>query len=184
MSAFEDFIKIELPLRQVLIKDAGDPTVVGVPAVRGTYYLDTSNNYTRYEKTGGGNTDWTPVGGSDGGIKHETNLSTDANNLSATVVACFDTTQIKTVKYVIHIENNNSFCAYELLVSYHNTIAQGEGVKHVAYAAVGQSDLASIETEKVGDVVYVKLVPTEVDLIVYCTGIVVSPGSSVGIDCN
>ena len=52
MSAFEDFIKIELPLRQVLLKDAGDPRISGVPAVRGTYYLDTTNNYRRYEKIG------------------------------------------------------------------------------------------------------------------------------------
>lgn len=191
MSAFEDFIKIELPLRQVLIKDAGDPTVSGVPAVRGTYYLDTSNNYTRYEKTGGGNTDWSLVGGAqesdlaqlttsvnavssrldDVNRQSLTQLSTDAANLTATTVACFDITNTKSTKYVMHVENNNTFCTFELLVTYHDTVKQGTGINHVAYAAIGQSDLTSIETTIQGNIVSVKLKPSETDLVVYTTGI-------------
>ena len=204
MSAFEDFIKIELPLRQVLLKDAGDPTISGVPAVRGTYYLDTSNNYKRYEKTGGANTDWTPVGGnqedaladlttavdmlssavSNTTVKSETQLSTDNNNLSATQIACFDVSEFKSVKYVIHAENNNTFCTFELLVAYHNTTTQGSGIQHVAYAALGQSDLTSIETELDGDIVRIKLTPTETDVVVYCTSIAVSEVTYNDTDCN
>lgn len=203
MSAFEDFIKIELPLRQVLITDSFNPALSGTPALRGTYFLDTSDNYRRYEKTGGGNTDWTPIGGSTEDevaslrsdvdalsgqfsgsvVKKQTALSTDSSNLSSTAIACFNTTQVKTVKYVVHVENSNSFCAFELLVTYHNTNTQGEGIKHVAYAAVGQTDLTSIETTQNGTIVSVNLIPTEPGLVVYCTGVVVASGTNHDLDC-
>jgi hypothetical protein len=204
MSAFEDFIKIELPLRQVLLKNAGDPSVSGVPAVRGTYYLDTSNNYKRYEKTGGANTDWSPVGGNQESelatltatvsalsaavsntiVKTKTQLSTDASNLTATQIACFNITTTKSVKYMIHSENSNSFCAFELLVAYHDTTTHGAGVQHVAYAALGQSDLTSIETEQIGDVVSIKLKPTQTDITVYCTSVAVTESTYNDTHCN
>lgn len=203
MSAFEDFIKIELPLRQVLIKDAGDPSVNGQPAVRGTYYLDTTDNYLRYEKTGPANTDWTPIGRTQEGlidtlssqitalsarvessiIKRKTYLSTDANNLSATQIACFNSTVVKAVKYNIHVENNDSYCTFELLVTYHDTTTHGQGIKHVAYAALGQDDLINIQTSNIGDVVSVSLTPTLTDLVVYCTGIVISDVTYDKSDC-
>lgn len=201
MSAFEDFIKIELPLRQVLVTDSFNPSVSGVPALRGTYFLDSSDNYTRYEKTGSANTAWTPVGGAQESDltslrsdvatlsaradttsrQTKTLLSTDSGSLTATMIDCFDILQTKAVKYTIHVENSTSFCTFEMLVSYHNTSNHGTGVKHVAYAAVGQNDLTSIETVHSGSKVHVKLTPTQANLIVYCTAtpVLVSPYSNV-----
>lgn len=68
MSEFEDFIRAELPLRQILYIDAFDPSSTGKFATIGSYFLDSSDNYKRWEKTGENNTDWTEVGtGSTGG---------------------------------------------------------------------------------------------------------------------
>ena len=61
-TAFESFVQAELPNRQVLFSGAGNPATVGVAGTIGTYYLDTSDNYKRYEKTGSGNNDWVAVG--------------------------------------------------------------------------------------------------------------------------
>ena len=63
MSEFEDFIRAELPLRQILYIDAYNPSSNnGKFATIGSYFLDSSDSYKRWEKTGESNTDWTEVG--------------------------------------------------------------------------------------------------------------------------
>lgn len=67
-SNFEEFIRQEMPLRQVLLYQPGDPRVApGYNAVIGAYYLDTTDNYTRYVKLSAGDMDWAPVGNGDVG---------------------------------------------------------------------------------------------------------------------
>ena len=57
-----------MPLRQVLLYQPGDPRVApGYTAVIGAYYLDTTDNYTRYVKLSAGDMDWAPVGTGDVG---------------------------------------------------------------------------------------------------------------------
>jgi hypothetical protein len=107
MSGFEDFIRVELPLRQVTIKDAGDPRASeGVVATIGTYYLDTNDNFKRYVKTGSGLTDWKPVPTADdiGSI-----ASGSIDNLtSSKVVDTYDVNERKSAKYLIEIEDTST----------------------------------------------------------------------------
>ena len=60
--SFEQFVRDELPLRQITIKGSGNPSIgSGVAATIGTYYLDTADNFKRYVRFGGGMTDWEVV---------------------------------------------------------------------------------------------------------------------------
>lgn len=61
--SFEDFVRTEMPMRQVTLSDAGPPNQgAGAIATIGSYYLDTSDNYKRYVKTGSANTAWEVAG--------------------------------------------------------------------------------------------------------------------------
>lgn len=70
-SQFENFVRTELPLRQVLLQGAGNPATAnngaGTIAPIGAYLLDTNDNYKRYVKYGLGSTDWEPVENTGGG---------------------------------------------------------------------------------------------------------------------
>lgn len=128
MSQFEDFIRDELPLRQVVIKAAGDPTTgSGVLAAIGTYYLDTDDNFKRYEKFGSGNTDWreVPTGTSTGGV--QTDAVTFDNDAKITsvkidpfsgtqVIDTFDLSDYKSSKYIIRASNDTTIHCTELLL--------------------------------------------------------------------
>ena len=87
MGVFEDFIQDELPLRQVVVKAAGNPTTGdGYIAAIGTYYLDTDDSFKRYEKVGSGNTDWraTPTTSSSGAVETEILLLADESTVYIT----------------------------------------------------------------------------------------------------
>ena len=128
MSQFEDFIRDELPLRQVVVKSAGDPTAGdGVIAAIGTYYLDTDDNFKRYEKFGSGNTDWreVPTGTSSGGVQTDAvTFSNDAKITSAKidsfngtqVIDTFSLSNYKSSKYIIRVSNNDTIHCTELLL--------------------------------------------------------------------
>lgn len=128
MGAFEDFIQDELPLRQVVVKSAGDPTTgAGYIAAIGTYYLDTDNNFKRYEKSGSGNTDWreVPTGTTTGGVQTDavtfgndakiTSVKIDSLS-SAQVIDTFDINDYRSSKYIIRASNSDTIHCTELLL--------------------------------------------------------------------
>ena len=136
MSVFENFIQDELPLRQVVIKSSGDPsTGSGVIAAIGTYYLDTNNNFKRYEKFGSGNTDWreTPTSaGSGGGLSTQSITFSDNSQISTIQVAglsgtqtidTFDTSSHNSCKYVINGMTGTAIFCTEVLVTANSTDA-------------------------------------------------------------
>lgn len=133
-SNFEEFIRQEMPLRQVLLYQPGDPRVApGYTAVIGAYYLDTTDNYTRYVKLSAGDMDWAPVGNGDVGTMTISALSAaidsnrfDIQSLSGVLSAhvyetntTFDTLSTQLTSYIqsndtsLHtlsstVENNNT----------------------------------------------------------------------------
>jgi len=128
MGAFEDFIQDELPLRQVVVKSSGDPTTgSGYIAAIGTYYLDTDNNFKRYEKIGSGNTDWreVPTTSSSGGVQtdevifaNDSKITTlKIDSLSGTqVLDSFDVNDFKSAKYIIRASNPSTIHCSEILL--------------------------------------------------------------------
>ena len=128
MGAFEDFIQDELPLRQVVVKDAGDPTTgAGYIAAIGTYYLDTDNNFKRYEKIGSSNTDWreVPTTTSTGGVQtdevifaNDSKITTlKIDNMSGTqVLDSFNVNDFKSSKYIIRASNPSTIHCSEILL--------------------------------------------------------------------
>ena len=62
MSSFESFVQAELPNRQVLLVDSGNPGAgAGNYAPIGAYWLDQNDSYKRYVKYGENDTDWEVV---------------------------------------------------------------------------------------------------------------------------
>ena len=62
MSSFETFVQAELPNRQVLLVDSGNPGAgAGNYAPIGAYWLDQNDSYKRYVKYGENDTDWEVV---------------------------------------------------------------------------------------------------------------------------
>lgn len=135
MSTFENFIQDELPLRQVVIKASGDPTTgSGVIAAIGTYYLDTNDNFKRYEKFGSGNTEWreVPTAASSGGLSTQSITFADNSEISTIqvtglsgtqIVDAFDTTSHNSCKYIINATTGSSIFCSEVLVTANTTDA-------------------------------------------------------------
>ena len=128
MGAFEDFIQDELPLRQVVVKSTGDPrTGDGYIAAIGTYYLDTDDNFKRYEKIDSGNTDWreVPTTSSSGGVQtdsiifaNESKITTlKIDNLTGTqVIDSFNVNDYASAKYIIRASNPSTIHCSEILL--------------------------------------------------------------------
>ena len=154
MGAFEDFIQDELPLRQVVVKAAGDPTTGdGYIAAIGTYYLDTDNGFKRYEKFGSGNNDWraTPTTSSSGAV--ETDSVQFANDSEITTIKLenftstqeidsFDTSNFKSAKYIIRASSATEIHCSEVLL-----LAGDDAVFLTQYGLLGDSSLISLSAD-------------------------------------
>tara|TARA_B100001123_G_C15115797_1_gene949309 strand:+ start:375 stop:920 length:546 start_codon:yes stop_codon:yes gene_type:complete len=128
MGAFEDFIQDELPLRQVVVKSTGDPrSGDGYIAAIGTYYLDTDDDFKRYEKIGSGNTDWreVPTTSSSGGVQtdevifaNDSKITTlKIDNMTGTqVLDSFNVNDFKSSKYIIRASNADTIHCSEILL--------------------------------------------------------------------
>lgn len=154
MGAFEDFIQDELPLRQVVVKAAGNPTTgSGYIAAIGTYYLDTDDSFKRYEKIGSGNTDWraTPTTSSSGAVETDsvqfandseiTTLKIDA--LSGTgELDSFNINDFKSAKYIIRASGASDIHCSEILL-----LADSNNVYITQYGVLGDTDLISFSAD-------------------------------------
>jgi hypothetical protein len=174
MSQFEDFIRDELPLRQVVIKAAGDPTTgSGVIAAIGTYYLNTDDGFRRYEKYGSGNTDWREVVTSSGdGVQTDAVIFSDNSKITTIQVASlsgaqtfdtFDTTNHVSSKYIINgVTSTDVFCT-EALVT-----ARGSDIHMTQYGTLGNTSMVSLNATLSGSQVNIIATTTEsVDLSIY-----------------
>lgn len=151
MSGFEDFIRDELPLRQVVIKSSGDPTTGdGVIAAIGTFYLDTNNNFKRYEKIGSGNTDWraVPTTSSTGAVSTDTVQFADDSEITSITatgvtgsqaVDTFSTTAFKSAKYVLQAISSDSITCSEVLL-----LVVGENIQISHYGVLGDNTLIDV----------------------------------------
>lgn len=155
MSGFEDFIRDELPLRQVVIKQSGDPTTgSGVIAAIGTYYLDTNDNFKRYEKYGSGNTDWREVvtASSGGGVTTDAITfdqgdhkitTTTVDGLSGTqVIDSFSTNDYTAVKYIVHAADTTDATCSELLL-----LSTSNGLEMTQYGVLGDATLITLDAD-------------------------------------
>ena len=154
MGAFEDFIQDELPLRQVVVKAAGDPTTGdGYIAAIGTYYLDTDNNFKRYEKIGSGNNDWraVPTASSSGGVETDSILFTDDSEITTITVAGLNNTQVvdsfnisdfRSAKYIINAVGANTVHCSEMLL-----LAKDDEVLITQYGVLGDSDAINFSAD-------------------------------------
>ena len=154
MGAFEDFIQDELPLRQVVVKAAGDPTTGdGYIAAIGTYYLDTDNSFKRYEKIGSGNTDWraSPTTSSSGDV--ETDAVVFANDSQITTlkidsltnteeIDSFDVADFRSAKYIIRASNDDVLHCSEILL-----VADDSDVHITQYGVLGNTDAITFEAD-------------------------------------
>ena len=154
MGAFEDFIQDELPLRQVVVKAAGDPTTGdGYIAAIGTYYLDTDDSFKRYEKIGSGNNDWraTPTTSSSGAVETDsvqfandseiTTIKLD-NFTNTTEIDSFDTANFKSAKYIIRASSSTDIHCSEVLL-----LAGDDTVFLTQYGVLGDSSLLSLSAD-------------------------------------
>lgn len=154
MGAFEDFIQDELPLRQVVVKAAGDPTTgSGYIAAIGTYYLDTDDNFKRYEKVGSGNNDWraVPTTSSSGAV--ETDSVQFANDSQITTlklenftgtqeIDSFNINDFKSAKYIIRASSTTDIHCSEVLL-----LADDDTVFMTQYGLLGNSNLISLSAD-------------------------------------
>jgi hypothetical protein len=150
MSQFEDFIRDELPLRQVVVKASGDPTTGdGVIAAIGTYYLDTNDNFKRYEKFGSGNTDWREAVASSGdGVQTDAIIFADNSKITTIQVTSlsgsqtfdtFNTSNHTSSKYIINgVTSTDVFCT-EALVT-----ARGDDMYMSQYGTLGKTDMVTL----------------------------------------
>lgn len=175
--SFEDFIRDELPLRQVVIKAAGDPTTGdGVIAAIGTYYLDTDDSFKRYEKYGSGNTDWREVvtSSGSGGVtaesvtfdeeKYKITTAT-VDSLSGTqIVDSFNTNNYTVAKYIVKASDSTSITCSELLL-----VCTASGVEMTQYGVLGNTSLVSFDADVVSSVASISATTdqTSVDLSIY-----------------
>ena len=160
MGAFEDFIQDELPLRQVVVKSAGDPTTGdGYIAALGTYYLDTDDNFKRYEKVGSGNTDWraVPTTSSSGGVETEAVVFTTDSKISTIkiddmastqLIDSFDISDFTSAKYIIRASNSSMLHCSEILLA-----ADASQVYLTQYGSLGDSTGITFDANIVSDVV-------------------------------
>lgn len=154
MGAFEDFIQDELPLRQVVVKAAGDPTTGdGYIAAIGTYYLDTDNNFKRYEKIGSGNTDWraVPTASSSGGVETDSILFSDDSEITTIKINALTNTQeidsfnvsdFKSAKYIINASGTNINHCSEMLL-----LANDDEVLITQYGVLGDTGAISFTAD-------------------------------------
>lgn len=175
MTAFEDFIRDELPLRQVVIKAAGDPTTgQGVVAAIGTYYLDTDNNFKRYEKYGSAHTDWREAVTSGSGTGVQTGAITfddqskittiQVTGLSGTgTLDTFSSTDFMSCKYIINsTDTQSSSCTEVLLLHDHGQLHMTQ------YASLGDTNLVTLDASlSGGEVSLIATSDTNVSLSVY-----------------
>lgn len=106
MATFQEFVQSELPLRQVVIFGSFNPTISGQNAAIGSYFLDNSTGtgpYPRYEKIGGGSTDWRLVAANDPAFETILNSYSGVWNNNVTV-----TNTISTVVYETLYSNYQS----------------------------------------------------------------------------
>jgi len=151
MGAFEDFIQDELPLRQVVVKSSGDPTSGdGYIAAIGTYYLDTSNSFKRYEKVGSGNVDWraVPTSSDTGGVETESinflgtskiTTSALASQTGDVVLDQFSSDDFKSAKYIVSATGGTTPFSAEVLL-----LVDGDQVYMTQYGVLGDSDVLTI----------------------------------------
>jgi hypothetical protein len=174
MSQFEDFIRDELPLRQVVIKAAGAPTSGnGVIAAIGTYYLDTDDGFRRYEKYGSGNTDWREAVTSSGeGVQTDSIIFSDNSKITTIQVTSlsgtqtldtFDTSNHVSSKYIINgVTSTDVFCTEALIT------ARGNDIYMTQYGTLGKTDMVSLNATLSSSQVSVVATTTEsVDLSIY-----------------
>lgn len=149
MSQFEDFIRDELPLRQVVIKAAGNPTQGdGVIAALGTYYLDTDDGFKRYEKFGSGNTDWraVPTTSSSGAVETDAiQFSDDSEVTTIKIESLSGTSELDTftvadhtsAKYIVNASGSGvSHCSEMLLL-----VDTSNNVHITQYGVLGDIDI-------------------------------------------
>ena len=175
MTAFEDFIRDELPLRQVVIKAAGNPTTGdGVIAAIGTYYLDTDDGFKRYEKYGSAHTDWREVvtSGGEAGIETETITFADQSKITTIQVTglsgtdtidTFSSTDYTTCKYIINSTDTQTSSCTEVL------LLHDYGQLHMTqFATLGDTELVEFNaTLSAGDVSLVATSNSSVSLSIY-----------------
>lgn len=172
MSVFEDFIRDELPLRQVVIKAGGDPTTgSGVLAAIGTYYLDSDNNFTRYEKYGSGNTDWreVPTGSSTGtGLQTDSitfnsgsSISTvEVTGLSGTlVIDNYNTSNHQSCKYIINAKTSTAVYCTELLV-----LTDDTDVYMTQYGLLGDTSMLTLNASVNSSTLSLSATTTQTDV--------------------
>jgi len=175
MGAFEDFIQDELPLRQVVVKASGNPsTEPGYIAAIGTYYLNTDNNFKRYEKTGSGNTDWsaTPTSNSTGGVETDSIVFSGTTEITSLKIPSVSGTQIldtfnvddfRSAKYTINAVGGDTFHCSELLI-----LATDNEVVLTQYGVLGDSSAIRIEASVVNNIVSLSGITTiELDVSLY-----------------
>lgn len=160
MSGFEDFIRDELPLRQVVIKSSGDPTTGdGVVAAIGTFYLDTNDNFKRYEKIGSGNTQWraVPTTSATGAVSTDTVQFADESEITTVSAAglsgeqtidTFSANSFKAAKYVLQATGSDSITCSEVLL-----LVTGQDVQLSHYGILGDSTLIDVTATIENDLV-------------------------------
>lgn len=173
MGAFEDFIQDELPLRQVVVKEAGNPTTgSGYLAAIGTYYLDTDNNFKRYEKTGSGDTDWreVPTTSSSGGVETEAVIFSTDSKITTTkiddmngtqLIDSFDINDYSSAKYIIRASTATMIHCSEILLT-----ADSSQAYLTQYGALGDASGVTFDANITSDVVGLSATTslTDVDL--------------------
>jgi hypothetical protein len=154
MGAFEDFIQDELPLRQVVVKAAGDPTTGdGRIAAIGTYYLDTDDSFKRYEKIGSGNNDWraVPTTSTTGGLSTDSvQFANDSEITTLKIPALsgtqeidsFSTIDFKSAKYIIRASSSTDIHCSEILL-----LADDNNVFYTQYGLLGSSTLINFSAD-------------------------------------
>ena len=144
MSGFEDFIRDELPLRQVTVKGSGSPIVgSGYLAAIGTFYLDAADNFHRYEKVGPNNTDWVKTAGNEGSsdtftFANNSIISTSkffAVSSGSYEVDSFQVSDYRSSKYILHAENTDTIYCTEVLL-----VASNSQVFRTQYGILGDVD--------------------------------------------
>ena len=143
-----------MPLRQVVVKAAGDPTTGdGYLAAIGTYYLDTDNDFKRYEKIGSGNTDWraVPTSSSSGGVETDSVLFSDDSEITTIKIESLSNTQVvdsfnisdfRSAKYIINAVGANSVHCSEMLL-----LAKDDEVYLTQYGVLGDTDVISFDAD-------------------------------------
>lgn len=142
MATFQEFVQSELPLRQVVIFGAFNPTLSGQPAAIGSYFLDNSSGsgpYIRYEKIGSSATEWRIVPPSATDISGLSNtLETVSAIVYETLYSNIESTKTTLAEYISYEWNPN-------VVKQSSTIKLSNGKIYMLASSDGSSTTHYIE---------------------------------------